>query len=502
MKTVERLLAMFIAVTLALSVLSVANPLFFTSGLSAFADEGDEDDNDNDNSGSGSGSDEEEQEGKDDDSDEQDDEEYEEESEEENEDNEHGEEDEEHEEEDDDDKGRPDKDEDEDRLVQALGNNSKVSLKVDDDEVELEVEVEEGDLEDGLYNVTFACSSPEVSQEFAGALEIEDGEGEFETELALADGTYSGCEVNVADLSAAFPPFTVMVEEEEDEEIEEEIEQEAQEEKTEVKLKTEDESIEIEVEIEGVNMTDGMYDVTFSCEEPAFNVTLDDAFEVEDGEGKFKQEIGLANGTYNGCQLAIQDIVVPFDSFTIVGEDEEPDEHEIEESRKERRHTIVNTVTGAEIHQRHLNAQPASTGDYQLGWNYSLTATGIAEGDDDMLATAVVETDLVVWKSNKAVILLDVIGGQVEIGNQTYTIVIGYALYSIQADILRINALVIDDATGDVLKLKMRGSPVAEDAEFPMETGSLELEFEGNSGPSKNELDRWELMLEGTVAAV
>ena len=415
-------------------------------------------------------------------------------------------EDEEHEEEDDDDKGRPDKDDDEDRLVQSLGNNSKVSLKVDDDEAELEVEIEDGDLDDGTYDVMFACDSPDVDEEFTGALEVEDGEGEFEAELALSNGTYAGCEVDVGGLAATFPSFSITHEDDDDERDDEDDDRRGHEReaKFESRLKAEDDGVEIEVEVEGLNMTDGSYDAVFACEDPDFSLTLEDAFEVEDGEGEFEAEIGLANGTYSGCDITVEGTVLAsFDTFTVSEDTEDEQERKVEQKRKEKRERIVSTINGTTIHERHRSQNVASPGEYQPGWNYTLLANGTAVhragNETGNEADAEVDVNMAIWKSNRAIILLDVIDGTVQIENQTYTVVLGYAIYVLQHDMMRVAALAVDD-DGNVFKLKLRGS-AGDDAEFPMESGSIDLTFEGSSGQSNNRLGDWELTLEGTVSA-
>jgi hypothetical protein len=458
MENLRYLLVAIAALTLVMSVVSGVNPNYF-AGLSAFADHEDEEEDDEEE-------------------DEHDDES-----------------------EDEDDKGKG-KDRDDDELVQSLGNHSEVTLEVDDDHVDLEVEIEGGDLQDGQHDVVFDCASPDIEQEFAGALEVADGEGDFETEIALSNGTYTGCEVDVGELSVTFASFTIVPEEEdaEDEEHEEENEDEEEEEhereaKTKSKLKTEDDAVEIEVEVKGLNMTDGSYDAIFVCEVPALNVTVDGSFEVHDGEGKFKETIGFANGTYSGCDITVEGTVIAsFSTFTVSEETEEEQEHEVEEKRKEKRERTVTTINGTTIHERHRGQNASSPGEYQPGWNYTLAANGTA-GDAD----ADIDLNMAVWKSNRAIILLDVIDGTVKVDNQTYTVVLGYAFYTIHHDTFSVGALAVDD-DGNVYKLKMRGS-AGDDAEFPMETGSIELTFEGSSGQSNNRFGDWKLMLDGTVAA-
>jgi hypothetical protein len=66
---------------------------------------------------------------------------------------------------------------------------------------------------------------------------------------------------------------------------------------------------------------------------------------------------------------------------------------------------------------------------------------------------------------------------------------------------MRLFAFVSDDS-GGIYKLKLRGH-AAEDSEFPDSAGeSIEMTFDGNSGPGRNSLNHdWELMLEGTIEA-
>lgn len=485
MDNLRYLLAAIVGLTLIMSVVSGVNPNYF-AGMNAFADE--HEDEDDDNSGSSNGDNEEHDE--DDDNsgsgsdDEEDDDEHDEEDEQDNDDSEDDNEDKEKE-----------KDDDEDKLVQTLGNNSKATLEVDDD-AELQVEIEDGDLDDGTYDIMFACDSPDVDEEFADALDVEDGEGEFEEDLPLANGTYTGCEVEVGDLSATFPSFTVMASDDHDDEDDDDNNGRGghdRERKEEHKLKVEDDGVEVEVEVEGLNMTDGSYDAIFACEEPDFNMTLNDAFDVEEGEGKLEEMIGLENGTYTGCEITVEgDVLASFRTFTVSEDSDDEQEHRIEEKRKEKEERIVTTINGTTIHERHRSQNAASPGEYDPGWDYNLLAAGTANETD-----ATVDIDLGVWKSNRAVILLDVIGGTVEIENQTYTVVLGYALHSISHDTFRVGALAVDD-DGNVYKLKMRGSAVNDEAEFPTESGSIELTFDGSSS---NRFGDWELTMDCTITA-
>ena len=104
----------------------------------------------------------------------------------------------------------------EDEFTESLGEHSQVTLETDDDRIDLEVEIEDGDLEDGEHNVVFECAEPEIREEFTDALEIEDGEGEFETEIELEEGEYSGCDIGVGDLTASFPAFAIITQEDDE----------------------------------------------------------------------------------------------------------------------------------------------------------------------------------------------------------------------------------------------------------------------------------------------
>lgn len=387
-------------------------------------------------------------------------------------------------------------DEDEQKMTETLGNNSRVVLEVDED-AELQIEIEDGDLDDGTYNVEFACDSPDFDKEFQDVLTVEDGDGEFKEDLSLTNGTYSGCEVEVGGLAATFASLTIAADNDDDHK------DRKNELKKEFKLEADGDGVEIEIKAEDLDMEDGSHDAVFACEAPAFNITLDDAFEVEDGEGEFEEMIGLANGTYSGCEITVDGTVLAsFRAFTISEESEDEQEQRIEEKRKERRESIINSVNGTTIHERHRSQNPASPGDYDPGWDYALIAAGTAAPDSSNRTDgtdAEIDINMAVWKSNSAVILLDVIDGTVEIENQIYTVVLGYALYTTQHDVFRVSALAVDD-DGNVYKLKLRGNAVDGIAEFPTESGSIELAFEGNGGPA-DRLGDWELAVDGTVTA-
>ncbi|MGI0015523.1 MAG: hypothetical protein ACREBU_19070, partial [Nitrososphaera sp.] len=289
-----------------------------------------------------------------------------------------------------------------------FGTNSKIYLGIDDEidesdtgsvEADLRVETHEHDLADGDYAVIFSCGNPVVDHTFDGLLTVFEGEGNFEAELLLLNGTtYEGCAVGIGEgIPVALPEFTVNVgadeEEEEkdrdhgnavrDDEDEEEDDEEdddgkarGHERERESSLEVEGDGVQFEVKVNGLNMSDDTYDVILSCDDPEINMTFVSALLVEDGQGKFKAKVTLANGTYNGCELTAGDtLLASLDSFTI---DQQYSDEEIEEKRKEKRRDIVSQLDAREEHKRRINANPASTGDYEPDWNYTLVANGTA----------------------------------------------------------------------------------------------------------------------------
>ena len=380
----------------------------------------------------------------------------------------------------------------EQELVQQLGNHSKANLDTRD--AKLQVKVEHADLMDGQHDVVFVCTSPVISKEFAHGLAVENGHGDFEAGLALANGTYSGCEVTVGTLSTEFPPFTILAHEEERDQYHN------GENNSRVRLDKEENSIGIEVEIAGLNMTNGMYNATFTCEAPALNVTLDNALKVYDGEGKLKVELGLANSTYTGCELVIAEtdtVIASFDSFTLA--EEVNDDNDVKEKRKEKSERIASTVTGSEIHERHRKAHAESPGEYAPSSSFTLSANGTAMNNGTK-ADSEVNMDLAVWKSNRAIVLFDVVGGTVDVGNRNYTVLIGYAVYSVNHQAMKIASLAVDE-DGNIMKLKLRGSAIDDESTLPKDSGSVDLMFEGSTGTWNSKLGDWKLELEGTLTA-
>lgn len=483
----KKVFIFLIALTLAFSIVSTVDPYFLNNR--AFAEKDDEEDEKDDNNS-----------GRDDD-DEKDDEEKSSEDDEEDDDSNNNDD-----EKDDDDKnnGRDDEEKDDDKnskgddskhkLVQDLGNNSKVALSLKG-ETELEVEIEDSDLPDATYDVQFACTNPDVEKTFDDGITVADGRGESEFKLGLAPGEYLDCTVTVDELSAAFPKFMVMQQESDDDEEEDERDDDHEEEQdSETELEVKGDRVKIEAELKGLTLADGRYDAVFSCTSPSVEKTFAEAFRVHDSEGKFKEKFTLEEGTYDGCKITSEEIVIVVESFEI-------DSNEVRENAHDRKQEIVTTVNAKEIHERHVKAEPASPGPYQPGQQYTLIAAGDAV-DGDITAGAEVEIDAAVWKSNSAIVLLDITGGKVTIDDGTaseYDVVVGYAIFSMKSNTLRINALAVDDA-GETHDLRLRGeAEMHEDMAPEMVLDSLHLLFDGNSGKGKNEFGDWELFLDGAI---
>ena len=500
MDNLRQLLVAIAALTLLFSMVSSANPNYF-AGYSAFADEHEDEEEDNSESSN---------------------------------------------EEDHDDSDRHDSDEH--TVTSTFGTSSKVELEIDteieDDEgnagsveADLQVETEDQDLPDGEHDVSLACETPAFEKAFDSPMEVEGGDGRFDGELAFANGTsYENCVVSIGDTDVALPTFRVVAgadddddksgrdddddetgrDDDDDEEDEDEQKVRGHEERA--GLETEGGKVELEVEVE-TNMTDGTYDAKFTCEEPAVDMTIEDGFKVEDGEGELDAELDLADGTYSGCKVESgNETIASFDSFAVKQEDDDDDEEDgdddVEEKRKEKRKDIVTSITAQEEHKRRMNASPASTGDFEPGWNYTLNANGTGtpraiDSDTETVNASVlagdgdveVNLDMGVWKSNRALVLLSVLNGTVMVDDKEYTVELGYALYSVTHNAMRIGAFVSDE-DGNIYKLKLRGTATGEDAEFPSASGeSIDFVFEGNSGAARNSISGWQLELEGTVKA-
>lgn len=400
MENLRYLLAAIAALTLVMSVVSSVNPSYF-AGLNALADEADDD-----NSGTTNN----------------------------------------HEEEDDDEHETDDgqeNDKGELKLEQILGSHSNATLEIDEG-AELGVKIVDGDLNDGIHDVTFACDSPDVSKEFADSLNVTEGHGEFDTDLGLLNDTYTGCEVKAGNLSADFPTFTVLSEENDDEDEQNE----------------------------------------------------------EDNEEHEAEDDDSATGSSTGSNR---------------NDDEEKDEEDDDNSagshgersaevkHKEKQERIVSSTSGTELHERHRNANAHSSGEYNPGWNYTLAASGTAMQaieNQDLLQEedSTVNLNMSVWKSNSAIILFDIVGGTVEIADHSYDIRIGYGIYSLNHDAIKVIALGTD-VDGNVYNLRLRGNAVDDVEQFATESNSIDLLFGGNIDQSNNRFEDWGLLLEGTVEA-
>jgi len=267
---------------------------------------------------------------------------------------------------------------------------------------------------------------------------------------------------------------------------------------TKTKVAVEDDGLEIEIEIHSLDLDDGTYSALLSCAVPVVSLNLEDAFEVEGGKGELETSVELDAGYYADCKLQIQDADITLDvgSFTVVGEEDE----QTRESQEDRKREIVENHDARETHERHTSAHPASPGEYEPGTEYVLSATGSAD-NNTTTEIAEVSATLGVWKSVESLVLFDVLDGTVDVGDKSYTIQLGYAIYSNHGDVLRLRALATDDATGDIVRLSLRGEADGS-AELPKESEpAITLAFEGNSGMFKNEVDGWELTMDGYAEA-
>jgi hypothetical protein len=492
MDNLRQLLVAIAALTLLFSVVSGANPNYF-AGHTAFADDDEDEDDDSRSSDYDNNSD------------------------------------------------RREKDErngDEQVILVQFGTSSKVMLEIDDEieddegntravEADLKIRSANEDLESGEHDVSFVCETPDFEHAFDNQMEVDEEDGEFEGELLLVNGTtYEDCLVSIGDLDVELPNFAVSVyadrDEDDDESGRDDDDERDDSEKDDnrghenkIRLKVDDDEVEIEVKT-NVTLDDGTYDAIFTCEEPDVDMTLGDSLKVEDGEAELEADLELAVGSYEGCKLESQDkVIASFDAFAVrEGEDDNDDDSDVDEKRKEKRKAIVEKIRAS---GKRINASPESTGDYRPGWNYTLGASGIGapRGDsdiDDLLEGTVtpdavmeetevdVEMEMGVWKSNRALVLLSIQEGTVKVDDKTYTVELGFALYSVNHNVMRLGAFVSDE-DGNIYKLKLRGI-ADDDTGFPQESGdSIDMVFEGNSGPARNSFSGWELDLRGTVEA-
>jgi hypothetical protein len=195
----------------------------------------------------------------------------------------------------------------------------------------------------------------------------------------------------------------------------------------------------------------------------------------------------------------IQDADLKLVSYVLPEAQDEDGEVMTDEQRQqmEKRKAIVAKESGEKIHQRHMQASPASRGEYSPGLDYTLEASGTASGETEEDATLAMAIS--VWKSNGAVVILDVVGGTVTVGGEEYDIKMGYALYSIRHNVFRSAALAMAD-NGDMFALKLHGTSEGADVELATIAGGepVELAFDGNA-QFRNSPDGWVLELDGTL---
>src|SRR6185503_12500490 len=105
--------------------------------------------------------------------------------------------------------------------------------------------------------------------------------------------------------------------------------------------------------------------------------------------------------------------------------------------------------------------------------------------------------EISVWKSNPAIVILDVVGGIVRIGNEEYDIKLGYALYSTQHNVFRSSSLAVS-GNEDVFAFSLRGMT---GVELPSASGGapVELTFDDSNIGYGNSLDGWNLALDGKL---
>ncbi|MGI0048470.1 MAG: hypothetical protein ACREAW_02920, partial [Nitrososphaera sp.] len=160
------------------------------------------------------------------------------------------------------------------------------------------------------------------------------------------------------------------------------------------------------------------------------------------------------------------------------------------DAQERKRRALAARESGEQIHQRHMQANPASRGEYSPGLDYTLEASGTAGEQDATLAM-----DISVWKSNGAVVIMDIVGGTATIVGEEYDIKVGYALYSIRHNVFRSAALAVAD-NGDVFALRLHGVAGAESELATAASGApVELAFDG----SAQSFGGWTLELNGTL---
>ena len=101
--------------------------------------------------------------------------------------------------------------------------------------------------------------------------------------------------------------------------------------------------------------------------------------------------------------------------------------------------------SGKEKHREHL-AKHGLSGPYPVDTEYSLTATGtatpISGGDSESVE---ISMNLLIWKSNKGIVAMDIVDGTVKIGNYERDIYAGHAFYLIRGGHMLVFAFIVED---------------------------------------------------------
>jgi len=197
----------------------------------------------------------------------------------------------------------------------------------------------------------------------------------------------------------------------------------------------------------------------------------------------------------------IQDENLKLIKYTLpqVGDEEpekgKPNGNDHAADNHDRRKMLADRESGEQIHQRHISANPASPGEYTPGLDFTLKAEGSASGDTEQ--DAEITIDVSVWKSNGAIVIMDVTGGTVTIGDKEYEIKVGYALYSLHHNVFRSAAIAVGE-DGSALPLRLYGTADA-DAELAARAGGDPVKLAFDDAQQKNFLDEWAFKLDGNI---
>jgi hypothetical protein len=172
---------------------------------------------------------------------------------------------------------------------------------------------------------------------------------------------------------------------------------------------------------------------------------------------------------------------------------------------------------GEHIHEEHLAENAPISGVYEADMRYTLTLTGEATSmphdsmsesmsmsDDGSMAeeqhAAEITLDLATWKSTGRVLHLDIIGGSINIGEETITVNAGQLYYITNARVLFAFAVVMpegDEDSMELLRLKAKLPP--DNNKLPAAESDQPLEIDTVSTRTKIGSD-WFLHMSGQVA--